>query len=160
MDRVSIRAYMERWKHLLKGRVLDFGCGTQPYGDLVQGPNSEYLPFDPGMRGTDGELRSFLQQRALLDAVMCNQVFQYIVDPRVTLCEFAGCLKPSGYLVMTYATNWAEVEQEDLHRHTKKGMERLLEHAGFTVVDHTRRCEIQIGEFCVPIGYGIVGRRS
>jgi SAM-dependent methyltransferase len=156
MERVSIRAYMQRWKHLLQGRVLDFGAGTQPYRDLLDS-QAEYVPFDPGMTG--GREVSAALPTPFFQLVMCNQVFQYLVKPAETVAWFAEILKPGGHLVMTYATNWPEVEESDLHRHTKAGMEHLLGHAGFKILDHTRRCELRVGGLCIPLGYGVVAAK-
>ena len=73
----------------------------------------------------------------------------------------------NGYLVMTYPTNWPEVEPEDLHRFTKAGMERLLTEAGFTIVMHQRRASVFAGEFKnsppfdreeFALGYGVVAK--
>jgi SAM-dependent methyltransferase len=157
MERVSIRAYMERWRHLLYGRVLDFGAGTQPYRDLLDA-EAGYVPFDPGMIGrnqTDVPLPT-----PFFDAVMCNQVFQYLVNPQQTMAALTGVMKPGGHLVLTYATNWPEVEKADLQRFTKAGMEQLLEHSGLKILDHTLRCEIRVDAFCFPLGYGVVATKG
>jgi SAM-dependent methyltransferase len=156
MERVSIRAYMERWKHLLHGRVLDFGAGSQPYRDLLDG-QAQYVPFDPGMTG--GREISAALPTPFFDTVMCNQVFQYLVNPEEKVAWFAEILNPGGHLVLTYATNWPEVEESDLHRHTKAGMEHLLRHGDFKILDHTRRCELRVGGYCIPLGYGVVAVR-
>jgi SAM-dependent methyltransferase len=156
MERVSIRAYVERWKHLLQGRVLDFGAGRQPYRDLIA-EDTEYVPFDPGMIGN---FDATDLPEPLFDAVLCNQVLQYLINPPEAVASFGSCLNSGGHLVLTYATNWPEVEQWDLHRYTKAGMEVMLVKCGFQIVDHTRRCEIRVGSFCLPLGYGVIARKQ
>jgi predicted TPR repeat methyltransferase len=156
MERASIRAFMEQHKGKLKGRVLDFGAGEQPYRDLVEG---EYLPFE------GSEIQLMETAEGEIDAIICNQVLQYVDLPDFTIQTFAARLKEHGHLILTYATNWDEVSGDCYHgshcdrwRFTKKGMEDLLDRAGFEVIDHQRRCEVRVGAFTFPIGYGVVAR--
>lgn len=147
LERSSIRAFMERNRQYLRGRVLDFGAGKQPYRDLVEG---EYLPFEEG---------DVLPEEGF-DCVMCNQVIQYLVEPRRWLKLFHRWLSPRhGCLLMTYPTNWDEVETTDLWRFTKRGMELLLLlSADFETLSHERRAEINLNGFKFPLGYGLVAR--
>jgi|GEM_PF-2541641 len=155
LERTSIRRFMEQHgRYIYGGRVLDFGAGKpetcrtpQPYRDLVHG---DYVPYDEGDPWPAG---------ALFDAVICTQVMQYLVDPKVWLGRLFGVLKPGGYLVMTYPTNWDEVEVNDFWRFTKAGMEVLLFQAGFDIVRHERRASIDLGGFRFPLGYGVVAQR-
>jgi glycosyltransferase involved in cell wall biosynthesis len=147
LERASIRLFMERHRDKLAGRVLDFGSGTQPYRDLVSG---EYIPYEKGDAFPDSDS---------LDAILCNQVLQYLTAPQDTLSRLLSWLKPGGYLVMTYPTNWDEVEEEDLWRFTKAGAEYLLSQAGFHILVHEKRAEINLDGFRFPLGYGVVARR-
>lgn len=144
VERASIRAFMEKHQAYLKGRVMDFGAGTQPYKDLVDG---EYVPFEKDEPVPGG----------YFDAVMCNQVLQYVVDPFHALqWGIRAALRVGGVLLLTYPTNWDEVEETDLWRFTAHGMARLLENAGFTLMAFERRAEVVIGNFTFPLGYGVV----
>jgi SAM-dependent methyltransferase len=147
VERASIRAFMEKYRGLLRGRVLDFGAGTRPYQDLVDG---EYVPLEQGDWFGPGPF----------DAVMCNQVAQYLGDPSAALDEIACRLRQGGRLVMTYPTNWPEVEETDLWRFTKAGMTHLLEGAGFTILAHDLRAELVSGANRFALGYGVVCTRS
>lgn len=148
LERSSIREYMERNQEFLQGRVLDFGAGKQPYRDLVRG---EYTPYEP----------NDVILRFPFDCIMCNQVFQYIWNPLGQLEQFHRWLRqPGGYLVMTYPTNWDEVETTDLWRFTKAGMEFLLKRARFRPINHERRAEINLNGFKFPLGYGLVAQAS
>lgn len=149
MERYGIREFMAKYKVFLMGRVLDFGSGKQPYKDLVAG---EYVPHE-----IEGD-ENFTQDGSF-DCVMCNQVTQYLSDLSGTLSSFRRALKPHGYLVMTYATNWDEVETSDLFRTTKAGMSRLLENEGFDIIKHERRSQVCFGNFKFPLGYGLVAQK-
>lgn len=148
VERWSIREFMRENAGLLTGRVLDFGAGTQPYKDLVKG---EYVPWSPGQHEDVLESEAF-------DAVMCNQVVQYMRAPRAELSEMACMLSPGGVLVMTFATNWDEVEDTDLVRYTANGMAAVLSYAGLKVEKMERRAEFAYGAFMFPLGYGCVAR--
>jgi predicted TPR repeat methyltransferase len=154
LERASLRSFLQRiGQKYLRGRVLDFGAGTaatcqkpQPYKDLVSG---EYLPYDVG----DDELPA-----GPYDAILCTQVLQYLEDPEGVLTSFRMWLEPKGHLVMTYPTNWPEVEPSDLRRFTKAGVEKMLASIGFEVIAHERRGVISLNGFELALGYGVVAR--
>lgn len=146
IERASIRAFMERHRGLLEGRVLDFGAGQQPYRDLVKG---EYVPLEEGSLWPQGPF----------DAVMCNQVAQYLSDFAGDLARLAALLRPGGSLLMTYPTTWPEVETNDLTRYTKCGMERRIAEVGLNVVEHWMRAEILIPMNRLILGYGLVASK-
>lgn len=156
-ERASIRAFMVKHRGLLDGMIMDFGAGTQPYRDLCN-PEAVYVPIEK----SDALPRGRGENAVRFDAIMCNQVLQYIERPENLLGYFHRVLKPeTGRLVMTYPTNWPEVEIEDLHRFTMAGMDRLLSQAGFVILDHQARACIT-GEadshFKLYFGYGVVAR--
>jgi SAM-dependent methyltransferase len=147
-ERESIRSFMERHREYLRGRVLDYGAGKQPYRDLVDG---EYVPFEKGDRTPLG----------FFNAVMCNQVIQYVPNPCSALRDIGMMLAAGGKLLITYPTNWDEVEGNDLWRFTSAGMESLLTRAGFNILIHERRAVVTNQEdgFKFPLGYGCVAER-
>src|SRR5262245_27290892 len=113
----------------IKGDVLDFGCGKQPYRDVVESvPDTTYWPYDSisfpaTVADRDYGLDEFLE-RDSWDTILCTQVVQYLPDPVYDFFQsFLMWLAPGGSLVMTYPTNWPEVEAEDLRRITRAGME-------------------------------------
>lgn len=143
-ERSSIRGFVEKHRHYLHGRVLDFGSGDEPYRDLVDG---EYVPFEKGDEFPDGKF----------DAVLVNQVVQYLDDPRRELERLA---RVTDLLVMTYPTHWEELESIDYWRFTKAGMEKMLREAGFEVIHHEPRHALQFYDFSLVIGYGVVAKTT
>lgn len=149
VERASIRRFLDDYKVLLSGRTLDYGCGIpgrcikpRPYRDLVTGP---YVPYDEG----------FPEPQGAFQAVICTQVVQYVPDIRA----FLKRLRALGeYLILTYPTNWAEVEASDLQRFTKMGMTRALEAAGWRVQIHEPRWTVKFADFSWVGGYGVVAR--
>lgn len=148
----------------LSGRVLDFGCGKQPYRDIVEVVGGEYVGFDRASfpANVSGEDIGDAYGEDL-DAILCTQVLQYVPYPRdilwhwrSVLCDLAG--RPKGHIVVTYPTHWPEVEPEDLHRFTKTGMERMLSDTGFTIIEHAFRHGFQHNGVSFVCGYGVIAR--
>lgn len=178
LERDSIRAFVQQAasEGYLSGRVLDYGCGQQPYRDIVEAAGGEYSPFDRLDHPANVSGRDYggdADWHGSYDAVLCTQVVQYVADVPDFFSEIRYALdnvNRSRWLVLTYPTNWPEVEPEDLHRFTKAGMERLLTEAGFTIVMHQRRgdpklmvCHEEIlgrrvwaSEY--TLGYGVVAK--
>lgn len=182
-EAVSIRDFvmMAAEGGYLSGRVLDYGCGKQPYRDIVEVVGGEYVGYDHASFpahvgdvsvGTD----PLYEADDPFDTILCTQVVQYVpiyrdegVTPdnslRALLDHWQFALRkgeygtePGGYLVLTYPTNWPEVEPEDLHRFTKAGMERLLTEAGFTIIRHDFRHGFQHEGVSFACGYGVIAR--
>jgi Methyltransferase domain len=163
----SIRAFLELTaaEGYLSGRVLDYGCGKQPYRDIVKAAGGEYVPFDRASHGGNvsgvdiGDLEG--EEEGAFTAILCNQVFQY-VWPEEFYGEFFDFLEwliaDEGVLVATYPVNWPEVESADLHRFTKVGIERLLTGKGFTIIRHDFRHGFQHEGVSFTCGYGVIAR--
>jgi SAM-dependent methyltransferase len=163
VERASIRAYVKEWSHLLVGRVLDFGCGIQPYRSYASGDLTTYQPFDKSHYSSETQYDEAIARLQTstppFDVVLCTQVLEYYRNPLIAITLFKRILTPGGNLVCTYPTNWDEVEAEDLQRLTMCGMHDLLSACGFEILNHTRRAEVKIGNFRFPLGYGVVARK-
>lgn len=152
LDEQTVRSFVQMAgdEGLLSGRVLDYGCGRQPYRKLVKSFGGEYTGYDrldfPGnVSGEDIGTDDLWYLGEDYDTVLMTQVVQYIpVYPyydglEAVLGNIYTALDFGGHLVMTYPTNWPEVEAGDLHRFTKTGMEWLLARSGFTISLHLPR---------------------
>jgi hypothetical protein len=154
VERDSIRRFVKKCANLgyFEGNVLDYGCGQQPYREIIEAAGGTYYGWDkaslPGsvVKEDVGELPPFelLGEDEEFDCVLMTQVWQYM--PLRVLKEVLydlgygqGTLKISGYLVVTGVTNWPEVEVEDLYRFTQAGARRLLEDSGFEVLEMAPR---------------------
>ena len=157
LEAESIRKFVEQAgiDGYLSGRVLDYGCGEQPYRSLVQSFGAHYIGYDdpkhPG--SVVDEYVGDWSETDPIDTILCTQVVQYVPDVRALLAHFA---KFTATLVLTGPTSWPEVEPEDLHRHTQAGIRRLLEEAGFTVISIAPRAYYPGTE--LSLGYGAIAR--
>lgn len=140
----------------LSGRVLDYGCGEQPYRYLIERSIfNAYIGFDPAVPDYSDDWRP----KGPFDAILCTQVIQYLEYPQDVLREFKQSLRNGGHLVITGPTSWPIVEANDYWRFTPNGAVRLLERCGFSISITSRRGDFAFGNdnrWC--LGWGIVAR--
>lgn len=162
IERASIRAFLEAHPRLLKRRVLDYGCGAEPYRDVVEAAGGTYEGFDreafpANVSRADVGPASPLDDR--WDAIVCTQVLQYVPDPADLLRSLRAALwGRDGHLLLTYPTTWPQVEAADLYRFTRAGVELLLATAGFDVVWHQSRFAFGPRDFELSLGGAVVAR--
>ena len=157
-QRGLIRDFVE--DHSWYGKaVLDFGCGNAPYRGIIEAAGGTWMGyhrrFYPGAiavdQGPDNPLAGHW------DSILCTQVLQYVLDPNHLIARFRESLIHSGgELVLTYATNWPEVEPQDLWRFSRTGIEFLLSEE-WDVVQHERLGALPFGDReQLPLGGGLV----
>ena len=165
LDRASIVEFLERHADLLKGRVLDYGCGkfARPedlrYRGLVLARGAEYFPWDPfNAREWSSELAPTIAAGvSVFDAVFSIQMLADAENPALCLLEIERLLKPGGHLILTYTTCWREADVNDKWRYTFSGMDLLVKrNTTFEILEHVRRAEVFIQNFCFCLGGGIV----
>jgi SAM-dependent methyltransferase len=129
----------------LEGRMLDVGCGTQPYRSLFAG--REYVGLDidsPRSRSLgiadqlyDGSTFPFPD--SAFDSVLSNQVLEHVFNPAQFLSEVNRVLRPGGRLLLTIPFVWDEHEQPfDYARYSSFGLAHLLEEHGFRIDSHRK----------------------
>lgn len=169
LERDSIRKFVEEAgnSHFRGARVLDYGCGAQPYKSLVQSFGAEYVGYDnennPGwiVDGLNVDLPN-----GTYDVILMTQVLHNVVpiwNVQELLVELRKrFLVPGGHLVATYTTTWLESDPTICWLFTKSGMERLLEDAGYTIVRHDRRGSLDLddlsAEETLTLGYGVIAK--
>lgn len=130
IERGSIRDFLRKNRDHLTGRVLDFGCGDQPYRDVVIEAGGRYFGYDqswfPGSVVKENVGPDFPMANPEWDSVICTQVIQYVTYPPALIRMLKLGLKDGGHLLITGPTNWPVVEQEDLWRFTARGVGMLL----------------------------------
>lgn len=129
---------LERSLGALEGRVLDVGCGLQPYRAMLSPRVTEYVGLDlegPLSKPTVvGTAQALPFPDARFDAVVSTQVLEHLEDPRGALGEAARVLAPGGTLVLTVPGVWPLHEApRDFWRFTEPGVRSLCEGAGLAV---------------------------
>src|SRR5262249_18704424 len=123
-----------------RGRLLDVGCGYQPYrGLLLSSPSqaTEYIGLDlpdniyrlPDL-AWDGQ-RIPLHD-ASVDSVLLTEVLEHCPDPAGILAEIFRVLKPGAFLFLTVPFIWPiHTVPHDEYRYTPFALRRILENSGF-----------------------------
>jgi len=124
---------------VLEGRVVDVGCGVQPYRQFLGPKVTEHVGVD--RRGNfscpdiEGDALNLPFPDASFDAALSTQVLEHVADPQRALHEVARVLRPGGTLILTCPGTWPHHEAPyDFFRFTRFGLEHLLQQAGFTAV--------------------------
>lgn len=165
LERQSIRGFIQHCAdaNIFRERdVLDYGCGKQPYREQIVFGGGRYTGYDQmnfpaNVSGED------IHDPEMFDrawgVVACTQVIQYVPNALGFLMLLHGLLADDGRLVISWPTNWPEVEREDLWRFTLSGMAKLIHDAGFSKMEGTPRAFIQAGDSKLFLGYGAVAWR-
>jgi SAM-dependent methyltransferase len=114
----------------LDGRVLDVGCGEQPYRPWLPS-GGDYVGIDVDER--PGTVRISPGERwplddASFDAVLCTQVLEHDSDPDHTLAEIERVLRPGGRAVISVPFAYNEhAMPHDYRRWSAVGARALAE---------------------------------
>jgi SAM-dependent methyltransferase len=129
--------------HYLQGRLLDLGCGTQPYRELFSHVRSCVRLDLPPNSNIDvcGNGMALPFRAAVFDAVLCNQVLEHVCEPSQLMAEVARVLKPHGVLLLTTPQTWGlHLEPQDFYRFTEYGLRYLAQNHGLEVIEVAPTC--------------------
>lgn len=134
-------ASLRRHLAVVRGRVLDLGCGDAPYESTIVANGCRYFGVDwpkslHGARrvAVQADLAAELPFRSgCCDTVTSFQVLEHLPEPQLFLRECRRVLAPGGALLLTVPFQWHEHEApHDYHRFTRFALDRMLRQAGFT----------------------------
>lgn len=128
---------------LLKGKLLDIGCGQMPYRDLIKEKSkiTEYvgvdietaLVYDEKIKPDytwNGEKLPF--QNNEFDTILMTEVLEHVPNPGHTLNEAYRVLQNEGILFFTVPFFWPLHETpRDEYRYTPFSLKRIFEESGF-----------------------------
>lgn len=127
---------------LLRGNILDIGCGDKPYKNFFNKDNRYFgmeryeCVFIPDIFG---DAKSLPFQDETFAAVLFNEVIEHLVEPDRGLKEIWRVLKKGGKLFMTAPMYWRlHYAPDDYLRFTNYGLKYLLEKNGFFVQEIER----------------------
>lgn len=128
----------------VRGKLVDVGCGAQPYRSLLP-PGMDYVGLDilaagerfgyqaPDTVYFDGTSWPAATRGA--DVILCTEVLEHVLDPRAFLREAYRALQPGGRLLLTvpFAARWHFIPF-DYWRFTPSALQHLLDEVGFRQV--------------------------
>lgn len=110
-------------------RVLDFGCGIQPYRHIF-GPDLDYLGADlsdnplADVHVDDGRVDL---PDASVDLVLSTQVLEHVSDPQAYLSECRRLMRPGGRLLLTtHGVMFYHPHPTDFWRWTTEGLTQVV----------------------------------
>jgi SAM-dependent methyltransferase len=125
-------------RHLLRGRLLDAGCGNRPYLDWYRPLVAESVALDPD-QASGADVVAPLERVPLpdedFDTVLCTEVLEHVVDAEAAMGELARLVRRGGHVLASvpylYPTHEAP---QDMRRFTHHGLSDLFERHGFEVI--------------------------
>lgn len=121
-----------------RGRLLDVGCGGEPYRSLLE-QVQHYVGVDVPPNPTADVAGSGLAlpfRDEAFDTVLCTCVLEHVPEPGSLMAEIARTLRPSGHLLLTAPQTWQiHLAPNDFYRYTHYGLRYLAETSGLRVVE-------------------------
>jgi len=143
MARRFLHQAISQHAHLAKGRVLDLGCGGQPYRNLFQNARS-YVGLDlPPNRQAEvhGNALALPFVDSAFDTILCSEVLEHVPEPARLIAECKRVLKSEGILLLTTPQTWGlHLEPLDYYRYTKYGLRYLAEKNDLEIIDIAPTC--------------------
>ena len=127
----------------LKGKMLDFGCGSKPYRSLFD--VDEYVGVDfmgEGHSHENEQIDVFYDGKTLpfpddtFDSVFSSEVFEHVFNLEEMVVEIKRVMKPGALILVTCPFAIPEHEEpNDYARYSSFGLKHLFLKNGFSV-DH------------------------
>lgn len=137
--RVGIMDFVRKYL-VNKGSLVDYGCGSMPYKDLINPYVKEYVGVDIG-KNPLAQVHIKPGQKLPLKtesvtAVLSTQVLEHVDTVDLYLEESFRILKREGFLFLSTHGVWPYHEHpQDYRRWTRSGLIYEIERAGFTVLE-------------------------
>jgi len=133
---------IKKYAPLLKGRLMDFGCGTKPYRSLFTVDEYTGLDFEnPGHPHLNEQIDVFYDGKHIpfgdetFDAVFSSEVFEHVFNLEEALKELNRVMKTGASILATCPFAICEHEvPNDFARYSSFGLRSLFERYGFEVV--------------------------
>ena len=123
-----------------RGRVVDLGCGSAPYRDIILASADEYVGVDWDGSQHDRQhvdvtadlTKPLPFEEDWADTIVSFQVMEHLPDTALFLSEIHRVLRPGGRVYITVPFMWHVHEAPyDFYRFTRYGLEHLLDKHGF-----------------------------
>jgi SAM-dependent methyltransferase len=125
---------------LIKGKVLDVGCGEKPFKEEIEKLSDAYFGVDwPSTLHKQNEIDVYADMSKPLpfkseavDTIVSFQVLEHLAEPEGFLLESYRVLRKQGIIILTTPFMWGVHEQpHDYYRYTSFGLKYLLVKTGY-----------------------------
>ena len=154
INKTLIWSALKRSSAHLGGKILDVGCGTRQYRDLLSA-SSHYIGVDENIN-TKPDVVSKAEEipfcNECFDSLLCIEVLEHLPEPEAAVKEMRRVLKKSGYIFISAPQTWPlHYEPYDFWRFTKFGLQRLMKKNDFEIINIER-----MGGICSLIGQRLI----
>ncbi len=135
---LTLAPVMQRY---MRGRVIDLGCGTMPFKDLLGDEVTSYDTLDIAPRSELTTYVGDIQDMEMVrdgsyDSALCLEVLEHVPSPQRAVREVHRILNGGGHAIFSVPhLSRLHDEPDDYYRFTKYGLRHLLETAGFEVLE-------------------------
>ncbi|MDJ0674818.1 MAG: methyltransferase domain-containing protein [Calothrix sp. MO_167.B42] len=127
----------------LEGKLLDIGCGTKPYKNLLSNYIKEHIGIDHESTSHDksnidliGTAYQIPVEDYSFDSAICTAVLEHLEEPELALRECNRVLKSNGIAIYSVPFIWhLHEEPRDFYRYSKYGLKYLFEKTGFEILE-------------------------
>ncbi|HME32898.1 MAG TPA: class I SAM-dependent methyltransferase [Terriglobales bacterium] len=133
------RRILGQWIERIPGNrltVLDIGGRYQPYRPMLADRIERYIALDvlrTALVDVLGKGQQLPFKSDTFDLVIATGVFEYFPDPRAAAVEVHRVLKPGGHLMMSVASVYPRVVDEEHWRYLPAGLRYVL--APFSAIE-------------------------
>lgn len=143
INRIHDRLLKQSASEYLSGRLIDIGCGTKPYKNLLAPYVTEHIGVDH--QETLHEKSNIDRFRTAyniptedeeFDCALCTAVLEHLEEPELALEECWRVLKRGGVAIYSVPFIWhLHEEPRDFYRFSKYGLKYLFEKVGFEIIE-------------------------
>lgn len=125
---------MEVLPKLKGGKVLDIGCGTRPYRELIKYKEYKTLDSDRKLKPDFcSDVHEMKLPKESFDVVLATEILEHCYEPQKVVDNIWKVLKKNGECVasvpLIYPVHFGE-EYKDYYRFTEDGMKHLFRKFG------------------------------
>jgi len=136
----QLNIFAERY---ISGKLIDIGCGTKPYKNILAPFVSEHIGVDHLETFHDkqnidlfGTAYDIPVEDESFDSAISTAVLEHLEEPEKAIQECYRILKSGGYAIYSIPFIWhLHEEPRDFYRYSKYGIEYLFEKVGFKIIE-------------------------
>ena len=137
----ELRNLINAEREVIRGILLDVGCGEKPYQALLSNV-TRYIGIDipTSIHGSthidvNASASNIPFMDASFDCVLCTEVLEHTPEPLIVLREIFRVVKSDGYLLLTVPfSEQLHEEPHDYYRFTPYSLEYLLKQSGWDIL--------------------------